>query len=88
MNEAAQTYWDEYWRGAEQSLSVSAGMFGDTPDKLAQLVINGVKTATCSGHVFYGLENAPLPAPDDYFIILNHAEQPIAIIKTIEVKLI
>ena len=63
-------------------------MFGDTPDKLAQLVISGVKTATCSGHVFYEIHNTPLPTTDDYFIILNHKEQPVAIIKTVEVTLI
>ena len=62
MNEAAQTYWDEYWANGEKPNSVSSGMFGDTPDLLAQLVISGVKTATCSGHVFYDMENTPLPS--------------------------
>ena len=88
MNEAAQTYWDEYWANREKPISVSSGMFGDTPDLLAQLVISGVKTATCSGHVFYEINNTPLPTTDDYFIILNHKEQPVAITKTVEVKLI
>jgi uncharacterized protein YhfF len=88
MNEAAQTYWDEYWEDGEKPITVSSGMFGDTPDLLAQLVISGVKTATCSGYVFYEMNNIPLPTTDDYFIILNHAEQPVAIIKTVEVTLI
>lgn len=88
MNEAAQTYWDEYWANREKPISVSSGMFGDTPDLLAQLVISGVKTATCSGHVFYEINNTPLPTTDDYFIILNHKKQPVAITKTVEVKLI
>ena len=88
MNEAAQTYWDGYWKDREKPISVSSGMFGDTPDLLAQLVISGVKTATCSGHVFYEINNTPLPTTDDYFIILNTEEQPVAITKTVEVKLI
>lgn len=88
MNEAAQTYWDEYWSGEEEPVFVTSGMFGDAPNELAQLVIDGVKTATCSGYVFYGLENRSLPTTDDYFIILNNEEEPVAIIKTVEVSLI
>ena len=88
MNEAAQTYWDEYWSGEEKTNFVTSGMFGDTPNELAQLVIDGVKTATCSGYVFYGLENRSLPTTDDYFIILNNEEEPVAIIKTVEVLLV
>ncbi len=85
MNEAAQAYWNEYWGDQEKPSSVSAWMFGDTPDQLAQLVIDGAKTATCSGYVFYELEKAPLPQVDEYSIILNSAEQPVAIIRTVEV---
>lgn len=88
MNEAAQAYWDEYWKDDKKPNSVSSGMFGDTPDELAQLVISGVKTATCSGYVFYGLENVPLPTAGDYFIILNQEEQPVAFIKTVDVTLV
>ena len=52
MNQAAQTYWDEFWKDEKKPTSVSAWMFGDSPDELAQLVIDGVKTATCSGSCF------------------------------------
>uniref|UniRef100_UPI0020BDA847 ASCH domain-containing protein n=1 Tax=Bacillus paralicheniformis TaxID=1648923 RepID=UPI0020BDA847 len=52
---------------------------------LAQLVINGIKTATCSGHIFYKLENEPLPTTNNYSIILNSIDEPVAIIKIIEV---
>lgn len=86
MNHAAQTYWDEFWRAEEKPTSVSAWMFGGLPDELAQLVIDGKKTATCSGHVFYERENEPLPGVNDYSIILNRDEQPVAIIKTVEVS--
>ncbi|MBM6649644.1 ASCH domain-containing protein [Bacillus sp. RIT 809] len=85
MNPLAQTYWDTYWGNNEKPKSVTAWQFGDSPDYLAQLVIDGVKTATCSSHIFYELENEPLPTTKDYSIILNSQDEPVAIIKTIEV---
>jgi uncharacterized protein YhfF len=71
MNQAAQMYWNEFWKGQEIPQSVSAWQFGANPDYLAQLVINGIKTATCSGHIFFEIENEPLPSVGDYSIILN-----------------
>lgn len=87
MNQAAQKYWDEYWKDREKPSSVHAWQFGASPDELAQLVIDGIKTATCSGHVLYEIENEPIPAPNDYSIILNSKDEPVAIIKTVEVTL-
>jgi uncharacterized protein YhfF len=87
MNQAAQAYWNEYWKGQDKPLSVSAWQFGDDPNYLAQLVIKGIKTATCSGYIFYELENEPLPTAEDYSIILNSDNKPVAIIKTVEVTL-
>lgn len=68
VNKASQIYWDEFWksRGQEKQKSVSSWQFGDNPDYLAKLVIDGIKTATCSGLVFYEIENEPLPAVGDY----------------------
>ncbi|HDR7392528.1 ASCH domain-containing protein [Bacillus toyonensis] len=85
MNPLAQTYWDTYWGNNEKPASVTAWQFGDSPNYLAQLVIDGIKTATCSCHTFYELENEPLPTTNDYSIILNSQDKPVAIIKTIEV---
>ncbi|MEH7225343.1 ASCH domain-containing protein [Bacillus sp. JJ1566] len=87
MNTAAQQYWDEFWGGKEKPESVSAWQFGADPDYLAQLVIDGIKTATCSGYVFYEIENEPLPRVDDYSIVLNSKDEPVAIIKTVEVTI-
>lgn len=89
MNEASQIYWEEYWesQGQEKPKRVSAWQFGDNPDYLAQLVIDGVKSATCSGHIFYEIENEPLPSVEDYSIILNSNDEPLAIIKTVDVKI-
>lgn len=87
MNQAAQTYWNEYWKNKEQPESVAAWQFGGNPNYLAKLVVDGIKTATCSGHLFYELENEPIPQIGDYSIILNSEDQPVAIIKTVEVTL-
>lgn len=89
MNEASQIYWNEYWtsQGQAKPVSVSAWQFGAEPDYLAQLVIDGVKTATCSGLVFYELEDEPLPSTGDYSIILNSKDEPLAMIKTAQVSI-
>ncbi|MCH4566680.1 ASCH domain-containing protein [Bacillus sp. ES1-5] len=88
MNEAAQQYWTEYWKDAEIPKSVSAWQLGDTPNSLAQQVVDGTKTATCSAYLFYELKNIPLPTTDDYSVILDHDENPVAIVKTIEVTIV
>ncbi|KYC94045.1 hypothetical protein B4102_3704 [Heyndrickxia sporothermodurans] len=87
MNQESLEYWNEYWKGKDKPQSVSAWQFGGDPDYIAQLVIDGIKTATCSGHIFYTLENIPLPTANDYSIILNGEDKPVAIIKTLEVTL-
>ncbi|VEF46625.1 asch domain superfamily [Bacillus freudenreichii] len=86
MNQAAEKYWNEYWNSKEKPTSVNAWQFGDDADYLAQLVIDGVKTATCSGLVFYEIENEPLPAVGDYSIVLNSRDEPVAIIQTVDVQ--
>ena len=87
MNELAQKYWDNYWKGKEQPLSVTSWLFGGIPDELAQLVKDGVKSATCSLHLFYELEKEPLPKVDDYSIVLNSKDEPVCMIRTSDVKI-
>ncbi|WP_419960385.1 ASCH domain-containing protein [Psychrobacillus sp. BM2] len=87
MNKLAKKYWDTYWKGKETPLSVTSWQFGGIPDELAQLVKNGVKSATCSLHLFYELENEPLPKVDDYSIVLNSKDEPVCIIRTSDVKI-
>lgn len=87
MNQVSKIYWNEYWENQIKPKSVTAWQFGVEPDTLAQLVIDGIKTATCSGHIFYELENEPLPTTEDYNIILNSDDNPVAITKTVEVTI-
>ena len=88
MNESAQKYWDEFWRGKEQPQNVCAWQFGSDPDGLSQLVIEGKKTATTSCYMLYELENEPIPAVGQYSIILSSKDTPTAIIKTVAVQVI
>lgn len=87
MNESAQKYWDTYWEGKETPLSVNSWQFGGIPDELAQLVKDGVKSATCSLHLLYEIENESLPKVNDYSIILNSMDEPVCMIRTSDVKI-
>src|SRR5699024_9062733 len=87
MNFVAQKYWDEYWKGQEKPMTVNTWQFGGESEYLAQLVVNGIKTATCSLHVFYELNNEPLPTTDSYGVILDTKDNPMAIVRTTEVTL-
>ena len=90
MNKNAQLYWDEFWKDKTQPKSVVAEQFGfeHHADELAQLIVDGKKTATCSAHVLYEIENEPLPTVDLYTVVLNSKNNPVAIIRTIEVQII
>ncbi|WP_026672571.1 ASCH domain-containing protein [Alkalihalobacterium bogoriense] len=89
MKEAALTYWNNYWEKLGQPVptNVSAWQFGPNPDELTQLVIDGKKTTTCSGYVFYEIENETLPQEGEYSILLSKEDLPLAIIQTIKVEI-
>ncbi|MEY8749742.1 ASCH domain-containing protein [Alkalicoccobacillus gibsonii] len=89
MNELATQYWQDYWE-SEDSIGkvVDAGQFGDQPDHLLELIINGTKTATCYGAIFYTYENKRMPQPGDYSIILDSKNEPRAIIQLTKVAMV
>ncbi|WP_342527164.1 ASCH domain-containing protein [Chryseomicrobium sp. FSL W7-1435] len=89
MNEQAKEYWKDYWLQQQQEppAKVTAWQFGADPDYLAEQVKKGIKSATCSAHVFYKHEEEPLPEVNDYSIVLNSKDKPVAIIRTTEVTL-
>ncbi|MCM2677964.1 ASCH domain-containing protein [Alkalicoccobacillus plakortidis] len=88
MNELATNYWREFWGKEDLPQSVDAGQFGDDPDYLAELVLNGTKTATCYGAIFYELEKKRIPQPGDYSIILDSTDCPLAIIQLTRVDVV
>ena len=76
---------EELWRRAGLTGTYEAWLFGDAPDKLAALVKNGVKTATCSVYDLYQAEGEPLPKAGDYSIILDSRGDAVCIVKTTKV---
>lgn len=87
-----------YWQSYIASLPVPSNpaepyvvnQFGDNPalaDELGSLVVQGVKTATCSALWEWEAEGSDLPAVGLKTIVLNGNQQPICIIETIEVNL-
>ena len=73
---------EELWKKSGLSGSYDAWAFGEAADRLAELVVQGVKTATCSAYDLYEIEHEPLPQAGEYSIILNSEEEAVCIIKT------
>ena len=87
MNNIEQ-YWQEFC--SKENLGdiqyKEAFQFGEKVDWLAELVVEGKKTATCSSYEQYQLENDPLPKVGEYSIILNSENTPVAIIEVESVE--
>lgn len=58
-----------------------AFQFGVEANWLADLVVEGKKTATTSGFVFYELEKEAIPRAGEYSIVLNGKDEPVAVIQ-------
>ena len=76
---------EELWRESGLTGTYQAWPFGEAPDKLAELVRQGIKTATCSAYDLYQAGNEPLPQAGDYSIILNSRNEAVCIIQTTKV---
>lgn len=59
-----------------------AWAYGDSPDKLAELTLNGIKTATCSAYYWYDAEGEELPKVGEYSVILNSKEEAVCVTET------
>ena len=62
-----------------------AWQFGADPNTLAELVVAGTKTLTCSSLREYQMENEPLPEVGYVSIILDETDQPKCIIENTKV---
>lgn len=91
------TYWQAYQASLpdghpHRSVTLPAAWgFGDGPemaDELGGLVVQGVKTATCSSVAEIEADGDPIPRVGDLSIILDGRGEPIGIIETtgIEIK--
>lgn len=84
--------WEEFKKSNRHAPeSYEAWAFGDSKemaDELANLVIEGKKTATASNYTIYELENEPLPQVGLHNIILDGDGEAIAIVETTEVEVV
>ena len=56
-------------------------------DRLTDLVLRGIKTATCSRFADYESEGEPLPKKGNIAVLVNGSGSPVAIIETVDVFL-
>lgn len=85
-----EAFWNAFCKAEqlEQAHYQDAFQFGVEADWLSELVDEGKKTATTSGHVFYELEGAPLPQAGEYYIVLNGQDAPAAVIQIESVEVL
>ena len=76
---------EELWKESGLTGIYEAWSFGEATDKLTDLVLQRIKTATCSAYDLYQINNEPLPKAGDYSVILNSTKEAVCIIKTIKV---
>ena len=79
---------EELWKQSGLTGSYEAWAFGDAPDKLAGLVLDGVKRATSSAFAVYEKTGEPVPKPGEYSVILDSKEQAVCIIRTTAVTIV
>src|SRR4051812_47433862 len=85
-----QQYWNDFCveNQKEGTVYKDAFKFGASADWLADLVVEGKKTATTSGFVFYELEKEAIPQAGEYYIILSGEEVPVAVIQIQSVEVV
>lgn len=86
-----EKYWSSFLQKEQLNLPLpNAWMFGNGEQKmgddLGDLVVKGIKTATCSAYFLYEENNEPLPQVGQYDIVLDGRNQPFAIIRNVSVK--
>ena len=92
---ALQAFWDAYRATLTPAVrppetTPEAWHFCDNQadaDELGDLVLRGIKTATCSLLWLYEAEDAPVPEPGDLSIIIAWDGRPLCIIETTEVTI-
>ena len=85
-----EQFWQQFCQATKQQgiEYKDAFQFGVSADWLAQLVVDGEKTATTSGYIFYELEQEALPHKGQYYIVLNGADEPVAVIEIDSVQVL
>jgi uncharacterized protein YhfF len=79
---------EELWKRSGLTGMYEVWAFGEAPDKLASLVKDGIKTATCSAYDLYEAEGESLPAVGAYSVILDSHDEAVCIIRTKKVYVV
>lgn len=77
----------ELWNKSGLIGEYEAWAFGDSPDKLLDLVLKGIKTATSSAYDLYIEENIDIPKVNDYSVLLDSNNNALCIIRNIKVSI-
>ena len=81
--------WEQFLAGQlSPPEKYEAWAFGASADELAQLVLEGKKTATASAYDLYGKSGEPLPKEDEYSVILDSTGEAVCIIRTTKVYVV
>ena len=83
----AQEMWKSYIAAHPEAADTEyeAWTYGDSPDELARLTAEGIKTATASAYSLYELENEPLPRAGEYSVIEYSDGSAACVIRTARV---
>ena len=84
----AAEMWERFCEKSGIKADYDDWAFGGAPDALAELVLNGIKTATASAYPLYEQEHEPLPKAGDYSVILNTKGEAVCIIRTTKVYVV
>ena len=79
---------EEMWKQSGLAGEYDAWAFGEAADKLAALVREGIKTATCSAYDLYEAEGEDLPQPGETSVILDSVDEAVCIIRTTRVYVV
>ncbi len=85
----AKELWNEFIaKTGPSDCEYDAWAFGVDADILAQLVVNGEKTATASAFPLYEIDGDPLPKVGEYSVILDSCDNAVCIVKTGKVTIV
>lgn len=87
----AEQMWKQFSEDNHIDASYDAWAFcggGEVGDRLAGLVLKGIKTATASAYISYQTENEDIPKAGSYSAVLYDSKEAACIIQTTHVSLV
>lgn len=84
---------EELWKAYRQinpaiGDEIDAWAFGAEPDQLAQLVLEGTKTATASAYELYQIDQEPIPKEGTFDVIFDSQDKAICIVAITKVSIV